>query len=98
MSQCPTGCKLLEQLVCTFRSKKKTNSIPSTLFDPRINHCLESGTAMTIIIGKSELLTGWMPLPLMNPHMGDILEKMKQDLGIGWNLVQSGLNGISMVT
>ncbi|KAI6355970.1 hypothetical protein MCOR31_011032 [Pyricularia oryzae] len=62
-----------------------------------INHCLESGTAMTIIIGKSELLTGWMPLPLINPHMGDILEKMKQDLGIGWNLVQSGLNGISMV-
>lgn len=46
---------------------------------------------MTIIIGKSELLTGWMPLPLMNPHMGDILEKMKQDLGIGWNLVQSGI-------
>ncbi|QBZ58551.1 hypothetical protein PoMZ_03506 [Pyricularia oryzae] len=59
-----------------------------TLFDPRINHQFENGSAMTIIFGKEETLEGWAPLLVENPHLGHVLEKMKQDLNIGWNIRQ----------
>lgn len=56
------------------------------MFDPRINHQFENGSAMTIIFGKEETLEGWAPLLVENPHLGHVLEKMKQDLNIGWNI------------
>ncbi|TLS23489.1 uncharacterized protein PpBr36_05816 [Pyricularia pennisetigena] len=70
----------------TNRKLSRMDCLFRTLFDPRINHQFENGSAMTIIFGKEETLEGWAPLLVENPNLGHFLEKMKQDLNIGWNI------------
>uniref|UniRef100_L7IQN3 Ubiquitin-like protease family profile domain-containing protein n=1 Tax=Pyricularia oryzae (strain P131) TaxID=1143193 RepID=L7IQN3_PYRO1 len=56
------------------------------LFDPSLNHQIEAGVALTIIVGLPQTFVGFPQLKLNNPYVRGIVEAMRKDIGIGWNL------------
>lgn len=63
-----------------------TNSFSSTLFDPSVHHQIEAGVALTIIFGLPEMFVGFPQLKLENRYVKGIVEAIRNDIGIGWNL------------
>ncbi|TLD03113.1 uncharacterized protein PgNI_12566 [Pyricularia grisea] len=70
-----------------YPNKRMSDSFSSSaLFDPSLNHQIETGVALTIIIGLPQTFVGFPQLKLNNPYVKGIVEAMRKDIKIGWNL------------